>query len=363
MGLKDRDIKNDRFHEEVKKLQCNLTEKDRAAAERKYAEEMFGRFVTDTFLMSNDEFMQSLVSYLSSLIEVRYTLISEIVAPQREKARTLAIYANGQFMDNFEYYLLDTPCGEVFRNRSLCFYPCNIQNLYPNDHILKQMGIESYVGIPLYSLDETPLGILIAMHDKAITDGLRIKTLMEIFSARASIELDRRKKNYELTKFISVVKNIPAVVMITDHRGIIEYVNPGLTEITGYTPEELIGTNASDLGEQSSEDYDLMWAAILEGNKWQGIFQNKKKDGSDYWEHATIASIRDEKGKIINFIKIGVDISELMKTEKMLRESEASLVEAQRIAHLGSWDWNILEHKVTQSVENYQIFGVSGICQ
>lgn len=351
-------MKNDMLPEEVKKLQYLLNKKDREAAERRYAEDVFNRFVKETFLLSSEDFTQSLVSCLASLLQVRYTLISEITGSKKEKARTLAIYANGKFKDNFEYDLADTPCREVFYDKSLCFYPCNVQNLFPNDPILKQMGVESYVGIPLYSSDETVLGILIAMHDKSITHELRTKTLMEIFSVRASIELDRRKKEHELIKFKTVVKNSPAIVTITDHKGIIEYVNPRFTEITGFTSEELIGTSASDLGEQSSEDYNQMWATILAGKKWLGIFQNKKKDGSDYWEHATIASLKDEKGEIINFIKIAIDVSEYVRTEKTLRESEARLAEAQRIASLGNWDWDILNNNLWWSDEIYRIFGL-----
>lgn len=358
MEIENSDTKTTDYIEEVEKLQSLLTEKNQEATERSYADEVFSRFVKDTFLMSNEEFMQSLVSCLASHLQVRYILISEVTDSKKEMARTLAIYANGKIMDNFEYDFAETPCREVFNKRSLCFYPCDVQKLFPNDHILKQMGVESYIGIPLYSTGEAVLGILIAMHDKGITNGLRTRTLIDIFSVRAALELDRRKKENELMKFKTVVKNSPAIVMITDNRGNIEYVNPRFTEMTGFTSEESIGTNIMDRCGQSPEEHRQMWKMIEENKRWRGICQNKKKNGDIYWGYESVAAIKDEAGGICNIIKISIDISEQIEATETLRKSESRLAESQRIAHLGNWDWDILNNKLWWSDEVYRIFGL-----
>lgn len=75
----------------------------------------------------------------------------------------------------------------------------------------------------------------------------------------------------------------------------------------------------------------------------------------------------EEDKSLLNIFaqRIGVEIErdkllkERRQAEDALLKSEARLAEAQRIAHLGSWEWNILENKVTQSVENYRILGVT----
>lgn len=344
--------------ETIDNLLVCVTEKDQQAAELRNAEEVFSQFVKNTYQMSNIEFMRSMVSCLASLLKVRYTLISEITDSRRDKAQTIAVHADGKIMDNFEYDLPGTPCNRVFSDKSLCFYSTGVQNLFPNDHILKEMGIESYIGIPLYDSDQTILGVLISMNDKPVTNGLRAKTLMEVFSGRAAIELDRRKKNNELDKFKTIVKNSPAIVVVTDHMGIIEYVNPRFTEITGFTLEESLGTSIMDRCYLSPEDHKKMWEMIEKGDNWRGICQNTKKNGDTYCGYASVVAVKNESDKTINILKISIDISEQIEAVNTLRRSEARLSEAQRIAHLGNWDWDILNNKLWWSDEIYRIFGL-----
>lgn len=349
------------MNEEIKKLQCLLTKKKLEEAERRSAEEIFSRFIKDTFLMSSEEFIRSLVSYLASVFEFRYCLISELASPDRKKARTLAVYANGDFAENFEYDLVGTPCHKVFHKGSLCYYPNNAQELFPRDHILKEMGIESYIGIPLFSSSDNMLGILVGMNDKAVVHEAKTKSIMEIFSIRAALELDRRQKEDELRKFKYAVNQSPSIVIITDREGIIEYANPIFTETIGYTFQEVIGKNPNILksGVHPPGFYQEMWQTITSGKIWRNHFCNRKKNGEIYWESASISAIKDIKGNIVSFIKIAEDITVRKTIEEELHRSETSLSEAQRIAHLGNWNWDIIKNETYWSDETYRIFGLT----
>ncbi|MCD6396068.1 MAG: PAS domain S-box protein, partial [Spirochaetaceae bacterium] len=77
------------------------------------------------------------------------------------------------------------------------------------------------------------------------------------------------------------VEQSPSITIITDIEGDIEYVNPKFTEITGYLPGEVIGSNPRILksGDFSREDYTSLWKAITSGKEWRGEFHNKKKNG------------------------------------------------------------------------------------
>jgi diguanylate cyclase (GGDEF)-like protein/PAS domain S-box-containing protein len=115
----------------------------------------------------------------------------------------------------------------------------------------------------------------------------------------------------EVRKTSMVVRQSPVSVMITDCGGIIEYVNPKFTETTGYLPEEVIGKRPSVLksGYLSLDVYRELWGAITAGNEWRGTFQNRRKDGSLFWESALISPIRDASGTITNFVAIKEDIT------------------------------------------------------
>jgi PAS domain S-box-containing protein len=140
-------------------------------------------------------------------------------------------------------------------------------------------------------------------------------------------ELERQTCDYgqikqEWLTLSHAVEQSPNAIIITDQNGLIEYVNPKFTEISGYTSEEASAMYASDLGEQSDEEKKQMWDAIKLGGVWRGEFHNKKKNGDRYWERATISALRDEESVITHYVKISEDITELKQARAALQESE-----------------------------------------
>lgn len=130
---------------------------------------------------------------------------------------------------------------------------------------------------------------------------------------------DLKHTEDELSKYFHAVESSPSSIIITNHKGTIEYANPKFTQITGFPKEEAIGKNLNILssGVQDNNFYKSLWDTILSGQEWRGIFCNKKKNGEIFWEKASISSIKDDKNKIIGFIGIKEDITlEREKEEK-----------------------------------------------
>mgnify|MGYP000854526949 FL=1 len=118
----------------------------------------------------------------------------------------------------------------------------------------------------------------------------------------------------------------PVSIVITDIDGKIQYVNQKFKEITGYSEEEAIGQNPAVLktGHTTEEEYLNLWAQIKAGKTWEGEFLNKRKDGSHYWESASISPVTDVKGEITHFIGVKVDITEHKLMAEKLKSSEAT---------------------------------------
>lgn len=134
----------------------------------------------------------------------------------------------------------------------------------------------------------------------------------ELYSIGIDREITERiQAENKIRKLSRAVEQSPVSIVITDTNGDIEYVNPKVMEITGYQFEELIGKNPRifSSGEQSKNDYKVLWDTILSGKEWSGELHNKKKNGALYWESVSISPILSENGDITHFIAIKEDIT------------------------------------------------------
>ena len=141
----------------------------------------------------------------------------------------------------------------------------------------------------------------------------------------------RKRIEEQVRKLARTVDQSPAAIMITDFTGKIEFVNPKFTRVSGYSAEEVLGCNPRVLksGETDPGEYQRLWNTVLAGRDWRGEFRNRRKDGSLYWEAATISPLRDDRGRITHFIAVKEDITEL-------RLTESKFLRAQRLEGIGS---------------------------
>ena len=120
-------------------------------------------------------------------------------------------------------------------------------------------------------------------------------------------------------------------IVITDSKGVIQFVNRAFATMTGYTAEEAIGKNPRELvksGFHDPEFYHQIWMSILAGSVWKGEIVNRRKDGSTYTEEMTITPVRTRAGVISHFIAIKEDITARKQAEEMM-------MRAQRLESLG----------------------------
>ena len=120
-----------------------------------------------------------------------------------------------------------------------------------------------------------------------------------------------KKVNAERELLSMAIEQAAEVVVITDAKGYIQYVNPEFEALTGYTREEVIGQTPRILksDQQDSAFYREMWETISRGKIWQGTLVNRKKDGTHFTESATISPVLDAAGTIINFVAVKRDIT------------------------------------------------------
>ena len=143
---------------------------------------------------------------------------------------------------------------------------------------------------------------------------------------------DRKVADLNVRKFSQVIEQSPIPILITDPNGVIEYINPGFSILTGYSLKEAIGQTPRFLnsGEKTQEEYSRLWNTILSGRDWHGTFHNRKKSGELYWESAAIFPILSEQGKITHLVSVKEDITERVLAEEELRRTHEELAQTNR---------------------------------
>ncbi|MCA1769041.1 MAG: EAL domain-containing protein, partial [Halomonas sp.] len=117
-----------------------------------------------------------------------------------------------------------------------------------------------------------------------------------------------------------IIRQSPAPMMVTDLEGRIEYVNAAFEKSSGYTSSELLGQTPVRIRSDNTPQsvYRDLWATISAGKVWTGELQNRRKDGSLYWEKEVITPIADKKGRVIHYAAIKEDITSLKEAEQEL---------------------------------------------
>ena len=143
---------------------------------------------------------------------------------------------------------------------------------------------------------------------------------------------EQKVMEQELRKLSQAVEQSPDMIMITDTKGIIEYVNPRFTEISGYKAADALGKDPSILKSEKTPRsvFDELWRTIESGKIWRGELYNKRHNDTFYWNFVEISPIVNEQGEITHYLSIQTDITDRIQTEQRLRESQEKLRESEK---------------------------------
>ncbi|HPP83665.1 MAG TPA: PAS domain S-box protein, partial [Rubrivivax sp.] len=147
-----------------------------------------------------------------------------------------------------------------------------------------------------------------------------------------------REQQEELARLQTAVDRSPESIVVTDVEARIVYANAAAEAISGYRRDELVGCNSRLLqsGKTPRATYAALWTALGRGQPWHGVFFNRRKDGSEYTEEATITPLRMAHGRITHYLAIKKDVTEQQRMAAELERYRAGLEDlvAERTAEL-----------------------------
>jgi PAS domain S-box-containing protein len=245
----------------------------------------------------------------------------------------------------------------------------------------RQQGIDESHEFKFICKDGSPLWALVNTKSLFDRDGKfegSMGMLTNITERKKAEETLIRSEN----EFRTLAENSPDVIARFDRQKRYTYINPA-GSASGYPPEEIIGKNSSELG--IDPEIVKLWEGHIEnvfttGKPEEMKYRYKSPHGKEYYFSTKIVP-EFVDGKVISALAISRDITDIKKAEDKLKEtlnnseklvkarteelekaygslkeSEESLAEAQKMAHLGNWEWNIVDDKAYWSDELYRIF-------
>jgi len=165
--------------------------------DRKIYQDAISHLISGTASHTGISYLESLVLEICKLFDVDYALIALLDDDNQQRLHTIAVCAQNQITGNMSYDLAGTPCAEVI-GASPCTFRSHIQEKFPKDALLRQMEVESYIGIPLFASDGNALGAMALLNKRRMPNDLFITEIAQLFADRAAAEIERIQSESEL---------------------------------------------------------------------------------------------------------------------------------------------------------------------
>jgi diguanylate cyclase (GGDEF)-like protein/PAS domain S-box-containing protein len=294
--------------------------------ERRLGEERLRAIVEGTSSTTGTDFLRSLVRHLAGALGMEYSFISEVADEGVTRMRLLALWEVDGYSEPFEYSIRGTPCEHVVKGQP-GYYPADVWRLFPEDRWVVETRIESYIGVPLFDRAGRPLGHMAVMSTQPLPEDLPAMSILKIFAARASAEIERKLAEEALAKEKELAQvtlaSIGDGVIRTDASGVIDYLNPVAERLTGWSAAEACGQPVArvfNVIDESTGKHlpNAVERCLAEGRviEHSGYSMLVQHDGRECAIRDSVAPILDHQGRVTGTVLVFKDVTQLRGMER-----------------------------------------------
>ena len=337
----------------------------RDISERKRSEETIQRVLDAIAPTTGQAFFSTLVKFLCDVCHVKYVVAGAISPSDAHEIQTIAVSHRGEPVNNFSYDTRNTPCEQVI-GRSICFVPINVQQEFPKDQMLEEMGIDSYLGIPLWSSEGKPLGLIVLLNDRPFLEPEQTQVILKVVAARCGVELERQRgeklRQQSEERLLAVVRHAPNVaIQWYDLEGRVKLWNEASEAMFGFTAAEAAGKTLDQLI-QTPEEHAIFIETLA------SIIRTKMTVGPiKYTFHRSNGELGTCLSNIFMipgddqsnwFVRMDVDVTEQKRIEAEMSLRQRDLLHASRLNAIGQMVAG-LSHEVAQPLNAISNFATA----
>ncbi|MFC0445365.1 putative bifunctional diguanylate cyclase/phosphodiesterase [Pseudidiomarina halophila] len=276
------------------------------------------------------KFIEHLTKLLSELLRADHVMVSEIFETDIARAHVVSFYSRGSHLQANSYDLHGSPCETVISTGS-CVYSEGVCKTFPNDEMLQQLGAESYVGVPMLTVDGNKLGLLAILNDQPTDYSNEVLELLQVAASQAAAEMAQVRITNRLKesqrRLQTLMDSLPGMAYRckNDAYWSMEMVSRGARDLTGYDPAGL-QDNATiayvDL--IHPEDKEKVEAKVREAIENDRYFKLNyriiRADGALRWVWEQGKGVRSEAGEVTHLEGFVLDVTEQYLHQERITE-------------------------------------------
>jgi PAS domain S-box-containing protein len=271
---------------------------------------------------TGEKLFETIVLKLTETLNADYTFIGEISGDLKDSIRTISIGQRNKIIENIEYLLDGAPCESAI-DKKVFSIPHNLYQHYPNHLFFSKFNVDGYVGVALFDSHDKPIGVMASMFSQPITDTRFAEQMLQIFSSRVGVEIERIKAESDLKereeRFRTLFDMSPNLMLINQFDGTILECNSAFSEILGYSKDEVVGNTTVKLGIWSNQDRAKVFGKLKKNKNVRNIeISYIDKKGQKHYALTSVEPIVINSET--NYLTTATDITERKKAEEAIQQ-------------------------------------------